>query len=119
MARTEYVAQVMVRLTEEDYGCLQSVALPNEPRAHTFTRALRESLMPRTCLLRYRKAPLFPHWMDWGPHSPVAADVRGQHLLRSGFEVEVVMVDPPLPLPAHPDDDNESDDDLNDDEENA
>lgn len=103
MAR-EYAAQVMVRLTEDDFGYLVAVGLPGEPRAHTLLRCMKEAILPRTCLLRYRKAPLFREWMTWGPHSPLAAEQRGRQLLAGGFEVEVVHVEPPPPPAAHPDD---------------
>jgi hypothetical protein len=117
MARTEYVAQVMVRLTADDYGHLVHVALPNEPRAHTFVRVMREAVLPRTCLLEYRKAPLFPDWLRWGPHSPLAAEYRGRQLLASGFEVRVVEVEPTPPAPAHPEDDDDDNDDTDTDPE--
>lgn len=116
MARTDYAAHVMVRLTLDDFGYLATVGLPGEPRAHTFLRCLRESSLPRTCLLRFRKAPLFKDWMQWGPHSPIAAEQRGRQLLAGGFEVEVLEVEPPPPPPAHPDDLEELDDDGQEDD---
>lgn len=103
-----------MRLTADDYGHFVHVALPGEPRAHTFVRVMREAILPRTCLLEYRKAPLFPEWMRWGPHSPLAAEMRGRQLLASGFEVRVVQVEAPSPSPAAPEDEDEDTDDYED-----
>lgn len=89
MAKTEWAAQVMVRLADQDLVALQAVQRPGEARAHTYLRLAREAALPAEVTLRYRKAPLFPEWMTWGPLSPIAADERGQLLLSRGFEVQV------------------------------
>jgi hypothetical protein len=89
MAKTEWAAQVMVRLTDEDLVALQAVQAPGEARAHTYIRLAKEAALPAEVMLRYRKPPLFPEWMTWGPLSPIAADERGQLLLKRSFDVEI------------------------------
>lgn len=103
-ARGEIVAEVMVRLTAEDFGVLHSIQQPDEPRAHVYLRVAREAVMPPTILVRYRRAPLFPKWLVMGPLSPLTADFRGRALLRQGWEVEAEEVAPKPPAPLHPDD---------------
>lgn len=107
----EIVVETMVRATPEDYGCLQAVARPGEPRAHTYLRAVRELVVPPTILLRYRKPPLFPTWMQMGPLSPMAADTRAQLFLASRWEIEVREVAGVMPGPAWPEDEDEAGED--------
>jgi hypothetical protein len=101
---TEFVAEVMVRLDAEDFGVLQAIQHPGEARAHAYLRVAREAVLPPTILLRYRKPPLFPAWLQMGPLSPLTADTRAQRFLAQRFEVEVVEVAPTGPAPAWPSD---------------
>lgn len=103
MAR-EIVKQVMVRLTEEDFGALHVVALPGEPASQTFLRALHQCADERDTVLSYRKPPLFPEWVRRGPMSAVHAEQRGQHMIKNGFDVELQSVEPIGAVPLHPDD---------------
>ena len=105
----DIVVETMVRGTAEDLGALQAVARPNEPRAQTYLRVVREAVLPPTILLRYRKDPLFPAWMTMGPLSPLAADERGRALLARGFTVELAEVEGRAPQPAWPEDAVEDD----------
>lgn len=87
-----WTLHVALNLDADDADALASCAKPGEPAAHTYLRLARENVMPHTIKLRYRKAPLFPDWMEVGPMSPITAVDRGEHLLRRGFEVETVQV---------------------------
>lgn len=104
MPPTEYAAEVMLRLTPEDFGVLQSIQLPGEPRAHAYLRVAREAVLPPSLLLRYRKPPLFPTWLTMGPLSPLQADARGKALLERGFAVELAEVEGRSPAPMWPED---------------
>ena len=94
MSRTkqEWVATVLVRLTPEDLGALEAVGRSGEPRAHTFRRLAHEAVVPADTLIRYRKAPLLPAWLEQGPLSVTAAEERGRAMLARGFEVELHQV---------------------------
>lgn len=107
----EIVCQTMVRVNAEDYACLMAVGRPGEARAHIYARAVREAVIPPTIILRYRKAPLFPTWLEMGPMSPLAADTRGRMFLASGWEVEARSVAPRPLAPMWPDDDNDDQED--------
>lgn len=100
----EIVVETMVRGTAEDLGALHAVAHPNEARAQTYLRVVREAVLPPTIMLRYRKPPLFKDWLEMGPLSPIAADARGEQLLARKFEVQLAVVEPSGPRPAWPDD---------------
>lgn len=89
----EYPIAVMVRLDEEHFGLMHGVQGPGEPRAHVFLRLLREASMPPNTFLYYSKLPLFENEMRMGPLSPIAADNRGQKLMRQGWTVRVEVVD--------------------------
>lgn len=104
---TDFVTEVMVRLTAEDFGVLVSIQRPGEARAHAYLRVAREAVLPPTILLRYRKPPLFRDWLQMGPLSPLTADTRAQALIAQRFEVEAVEVAPRGPAPAWPSDEPE------------
>lgn len=101
-----WATKVLLNLSAEDLGVLLNVAKPNEPRAHTYLRLARQAVLPADTMLRYRLAPdhpqhkLFPDWRVWGPFTPVDALDRGSQLMRKGYEVETIQVDPKPPPPA-------------------
>lgn len=91
--------EVRLLLTQEDVAVWETVALPGEPKAHTYLRVAREALPRASVVLRYRKAPLFPQWMQQGPMNPVAADQRGRHMLKQGFEVVAEQIEERFMVP--------------------
>jgi hypothetical protein len=107
--KKKIVCNVMVRLDAEEFGALGAVAKPGEVRPHTLIRCMREAVLPRDILLRFRMPPghkaykLFPNWMNQGPMSPADAIWRGEQLLRKGCEVETIQVEGVMPPPAWPD----------------
>lgn len=114
--KREVVAEVMLRLTEEDFGALVAVQMPGESRAAAYLRVMRDAVVPATVKLRYRKAPLFPNWLGLttAPVGATTALMRMEVLKRGGWEVEYDEVEPPPPTPLHPDDLAEDDDEEED-----
>ncbi len=110
----DIVSEVMVRLTPEDYAVLQAIQLPGEPRAHAYLRAARLAVMPPTVVVRYRKDPLFPAWMQMGPLSPLDAEMRGKMLMDRGWTVEAMEVEARPIGRAWPEDEEQEEDDDND-----
>lgn len=114
MAR-EIVCEIMVRLDPVEFGTLELVQgqHPGKGRAETLRIILAAAALPQDTLLRYRLPPghkahrLFPDWRTWGPFSPVDALHRGQKLLREGYEVETVQVEPRVPRASWPDEGEE------------
>jgi hypothetical protein len=107
----EWAAEIMVRLDADDYACLEAVMQqhPGTTRTEACRVALRNAVMPADVLLRYRRLPLFPTWMVWGPLTPLDAHQRGSRLLAQGFEVETVQVPPVKPRPLWPEEDGPED----------
>ena len=107
---TEWAAKVLVRLSPEDYGALLSAqgTYPGSNRSETIRKVLRASVLPADTLVRYRLPEshknhrLFPEWRTWGPFTPIYALARAEHMVRKGFEVETVQVEPAEPRPEWP-----------------
>lgn len=103
MAKTEWAAEVMVRLNEDDLIHLNAVARPGEARAHTFLRCMRNAILPSDVLLRYKLPEehknhrLFPNWSVNGPMTADQALWKGELLLRKGYLVETKQVEPGPP----------------------
>ena len=114
--KREVVCEVMLRLSEEDFGALVAVQLPGESRAAAYLRAMRDAVVPPNIRLTYRKAPLFPEWLGTttAPVGATTALMRMEVLKRGGWEVRWEEVEPAPPRPLHPDDLAEDDDEEED-----
>ena len=96
--KLDVVTNVMVRLRAEDLEVLQALQRPGESRGACYLRLAREaSVTRRTWLVRHRRPPLFAAWQELGPLTAEEAADQGEHLVRKGWEVEVVRVHPASP----------------------
>lgn len=104
-ARREIVAEVMLRLTAEEFEALEMHQRPGEARATTVCRVLVSYVPVLDVMLEYRKPPMFSNWLRQGPITVFQADTMAKRLADRGFEVRVTNAEPRKLIGLQPEDD--------------